>query len=199
MSQRPKLKVRRERLGASDLTSGLRHTRRAWLLGSGAVSAWILFPELVLAAGEEKPFVGTYKHSGGDKEREARDTAIDDVVSSMNIVSRTIAREKLKSANVIAAVVVFASDDTSLTVSLDQRVYTAPLSGSSVKVTGITGDKLDLSYAVTSGKIEQRFSAQGKGRTNTFTKSGDVLTMNVRVFSDQLPKELKYKLTYKKA
>lgn len=199
MSRRPDLKTRRQSPGGKDVSAGAKHSRRAWLIAGGAFSALVLFPELTLAADEEKPFIGTYKHSGGDKEREARDAAIDDVVSSMNIVSRTIAREKLKSANVIAAAVVFASDGTSLTVTLDGRVYTAPLSGSSVKVTGITGDKLDLSYVVTSGKIEQKFSAQGKGRTNTFTKSGDVLTMNVRVFSDQLPKDLKYKLTYKKA
>lgn len=173
--------------------------RRAVLAATGAASLAALLPGEALAAeGGEKAFLGGYKHGGGDKEREARDAAIDDVVSGMNIVSRTIARERLRSANAIPAKITFASDGTSLTVSLDGRVYTAPLAGTSVKVTGITGDKLDLSYAISSGKIEQRFSGDGKGRVNTFTKSGDQLVMSVRVYATQLPKDLRYKLTYKK-
>lgn len=175
-------------------------SRRRLLVGTGAASVSALLAREAWAdAGNEKPFLGTYKFSGGDKERDARDAAIDDVVSSMNIVSRTIARERLKSANVIAAVVAITSDGTSLTISLDSRVYTAPLAGTSVKVTGITGDKLDLSYVLSTTSIEQRFSGDGKGRVNTFTKSGDQLTMSVRVHATQLPKDLKYKLTYKKA
>ena len=166
---------------------------------AGTASIWVLVPRgLEAAEAAEKAFLGTYDHSGGDKEREARDKAIDDVVSGMNIVSRTIARERLISANVIAATVKISSDTTSLTIALDSRVYTAPLSGTSVKVTGITGDKLDLSYVISEGKIEQRFTGDGRGRTNTFTKSGDQLTMSVRVYATQLPKDLRYKLTYKK-
>lgn len=174
-------------------------SRRRILAATGAASLSALVPGEALAAdGAEKAFLGSYKHSGGDKERELRDKAIEDVVSGMNILSRTIAREKLKSANAIAAAVSFASDGTSLTVTLDTRVYTAPLSGGSVKVTGITGDKLDLSYAISTGKIDQRFSAEGRGRVNGFTRSGDQLVMNVRVHATQLPKDLRYKLTYKK-
>lgn len=174
-------------------------SRRGILIATGAASFTALLPRELRAEGAEKAFLGTYKHSGGDKDREARDAAIDDVVSTMNIVSRTIARERLKSANAIAGVVAITSDGTSLTISLDSRVYTAPLAGTSVKVTGITGDKLDLSYAISTGKIEQKFSGDGKGRVNTFTKSGDNLTMSVRVYATQLPKDLSYKLAYKKA
>lgn len=174
-------------------------SRRRLLVATIAASLVTLSPQEAPAeSGAEKPFVGTYKHTGGDKEREARDEAIEDVIASMNILSRTVAREKLKSANVIPAAISIASDGTNLTISLDSRVYTAPLDGSKVKVTGITGDKLDLSYSVTASKIEQRFTAEGKGRTNAFTKSGETLVVNVRVHSTQLPKDLKYKLTYKK-
>lgn len=175
-------------------------SRRQVLVATGAASLCTLLPwHRAAAEGAEKPFVGSYKYSGGDKEKEARDAAIDDVVSSMNIVSRTIARERLKSANAIAQAVVIASDGTNLTISLDTRVYKAPLAGTSVKVTGITGDQLDLTYSVSTGKIEQRFSAEGKGRVNGFTRSGEQLTMSVRVHATQLPKDLKYKLTYKKS
>jgi hypothetical protein len=175
-------------------------SRRSVLVAAGVVSLAVLLPgELQAAEGDEKPFVGSYAFNGGDKEREAVDKAIDDVVSGMNILSRTIAREKLKSTNVVPAAIKISSDGTNLTISLDSRVYTAPLSGTSVKVTGITGDKLDLSYAVSEGKIEQRFSGEGRGRVNTFTRNGDKITMSVRVYSTQLPKDLKYKLTYKKS
>ena len=68
-------------------------SRRDVLIATGAVSLSALVPrELLAAEGDEKPLLGSYKHSGGDKDREARDQAIDDVVAGMNIVSRTIAR-----------------------------------------------------------------------------------------------------------
>jgi hypothetical protein len=175
-------------------------SRRGLLYATGAASLSLLLPrELLAADGAEKAYHGSYKYAGGDKEREARDAAIEDVISGLNILIRPIARDRLKSAMATAAAISITSDATNLTVSLDSLVYTAPLTGGSVKATGITGDKLNLSYAISSAKIDQKFSGDQGGRVNTFTKSGDQLVMNVRVHSDKLPKDLKFKLTYKKA
>lgn len=175
-------------------------SRRELLLATGAASLVVALPrELLAADGAEKAYVGSYKYAGGDKEREARDAAIEDVISGMNILTRTIARDRLKSAMATAAAISIASDATNLTITHDSLVYAAPLTGGSVKVTGITGDKLNLSYAISSAKIDQKFSGDQGGRVNTFTKNGDQLLMNVRVYSDKLPKDLKFKLTYKKA
>ena len=162
-------------------------TRRSWKGERASVSH----------ASKSRP--RSNKYSGGDKEREARDAAIEDVISGLNVLIRPIARDRLKAAMATPAAISITSDATNLTISLDSLVYTAPLTGGSVKATGITGDKLNLSYAISSAKIEQKFSGDQGGRVNTFTKSGEQLVMNVRVYSDKLPKDVKFKLTYKKA
>lgn len=174
-------------------------SRRGLLHATGAASLSMLLPgELLAADGAEKAYHGTYKYAGGDKEREARDAAIEDAISGLNILIRPIARDRMKAAMAINSAITITSDATNLTISLDSLAYAAPLAGGSVKVTGITGDKLNLSYSISSSKIDQKFSGDQGGRVNTFTKSGDQLVMNVRVHSDKLPKDVKYKLTYKK-
>ena len=176
-------------------------SRREILLATGAASLALLFPRELLAGPNDAvgPFLGSFRHAGGDKERELRDKAIDDVVGEMNFLVRSIARDRLKTSTAIAAAVKLSSDASSLTVALDSRIYTAPLNGRSVKVTGITGDKLDLSYRVTDGRIEQSFRGDERGRVNTYSLDGEKLVMQVRIYSSQLPKDLKYKLTYKRA
>lgn len=176
-------------------------SRREILLATGVASIAAVFPRELMAAPSDavSAFLGSFSHAGGDKERELRDKAIEDVVGEMNFLIRGTARSRLKSSNAIAAAVKIASDASSLTISLDGRVYTAPLDGRSVKVTGITGDELDLSYRVTNGRIEQSFKGDERGRVNTYSLDGDRVVMQVRIYASQLPKDLKYKLTYKRA
>ncbi|NUQ77964.1 MAG: hypothetical protein HUU21_30895 [Polyangiaceae bacterium] len=176
-------------------------SRREILLAAGVASIATVFPRELLAAPSDtlSPFLGSFRHAGGDKEREARDKAIDAVVDEMNIFVRGIARDKLKSSNAIPAALKISADASALTIALDNRVYTAPLDGRSVKVTGITGDKLDLRYRVTEGRIEQNFKGDERGRVNTYSIEGDKVVMQVRIYASQLPKDVKYKLTYKRA
>jgi len=145
------------------------------------------------------PFVGRFRHSGGDKEREARDKAIDDVVAGMSIVVRGIARDRLKEANPICAKLAFAATAKDLTVAMDARAYTGPRNGGKVKVKGVTGDELEMHYAITTGRVEQVFAAEEKGRTNRFSLTEDTVSMRVRVHATQLPKDLVYTLTYTRA
>ena len=74
-----------------------------------------------------KPYLGSFHWVGGDKEREARDKAIDDVVSGMNLLARDVARSKLKSANPIPKRLILTADARSLTVDNGLRAYTGPL------------------------------------------------------------------------
>lgn len=143
--------------------------------------------------------LGNYRFSGGAKERRALDAAIESVVRSMNPLVRPFARKALKRANKIPERARISRADDDLTVELDKRVYTAPINGDSVKVKGITGDMLDLSYVVANGRIEQRFVGESGGRTNVLAPRGEKhMRMAVRVYSDKLPKDLLYGLTYRR-
>lgn len=141
-------------------------------------------------------FVGDHPFTGGDKERKARDAAIDDVVGDMNVLVRGIARDRLKEANVIAERVVVARDGDRLTISLDGRRYTAAIGGPAVKAKSVTGDEVSLRYAVRGDRIEQIFVGDQGGRTNTFRLTDDKMVVHVRVHSEKLPKDLVYTLSY---
>jgi hypothetical protein len=155
-------------------------------------------PELRAAKDDDaKRFVGRYHYSGGEKEVKARDEAIDGVVSEMNFLVRSIARSRLKASTPITAALRITSTPQQLTVSIGALSYTGPLNGRSVKVVGITGDELDMHYRVSAKRLEQIFKGERGGRVNTFTRNGATLGLSVRVFSPKLPKELRYKLSYR--
>jgi hypothetical protein len=167
------------------------------LAGLGATLA--LVPRELFA---EEPavnaFLGSFKHVGGSKEREARDKAIEDVVADMSFISRGIARDKLKQSNPVVQKLTMASDAKDLTVTMDGRAYKGPLDGSRVKVKTILGDEMDMQFKIKKAALDQIFSGDDKGRVNAFRFDGAKLIFNVRVHASALPKDLVYKLTYEK-
>jgi hypothetical protein len=173
-------------------------SRRELWLASVAAACWWLSPSRSDAAAPAgwKALLGSYRHAGGDGDRAARDRAIDRVVAEMSVLVRAIVRNRLKSTNPINPKLQLSADAHHLTVKLGARTYSAPLDGSPVTVTGITGDELELRHHVTPTHIEQRFTGPDGGRVNTFTLHHKRLVMSVRVFSPRLPKDLTYKLTY---
>ncbi len=176
-------------------------TRRIVLTGLSALAAGTLLGlSDAYGAGPIAAFLGTYAYDGGDKERKARDKAIDAACSELSPLIRGIAREQLLAANAIASSIAFSADKKNVTVSADARNYRAPLDGSKVRVRVPTGDEMDLRYAVKTGRVDQLFEGDDRGRTNRYTLGDDdVLVMGVRVFASQLPKDVLYKLTYRRA
>lgn len=144
-------------------------------------------------------YVGQFRHVGGDTDREARDKAIDDVVSGMNGLIRGIARTRLIDANPIAERLGLVADASSLTVTMDKLSYTGPLDGGKVKVKSITGDDMDMHYEITKESLTQVFEGDGRGRVNIFTLGTEGrLLLKVRVYAEQLPKDLIYRLGYER-
>jgi hypothetical protein len=142
---------------------------------------------------------GCHRFAGGDKERKALDAAIERVVDEFSFVLRPIVRSRLKEANPIIGRVCVARHDDRVTVTLDERKYGASLNGKPVKVTGITGDELQMRFKLGKTALWQTFEGTDGGRINGFTPTqpGHFVT-KVRVFSERLPKDLIYKLTYRR-
>jgi hypothetical protein len=128
------------------------------------------------------PFVGTYRSVGGEQQLSLRDEAIDAATADMNILSRTIARDKLRETTPIAKKVVFAGQGKLLTISADERSFTASTDGSVAKVK----------------EIEQKFAGDGKVRINRYRLDGRKLIVSVTIRSDKLPKPVEYELTYER-
>jgi hypothetical protein len=173
-------------------------SRRGFLLAAGGASLWFLWPRELRAGGADaaRPFLGSYRYAGDTRERAAREQAVEDAVAELNFLVRSLARSRLKSATPISATLRIAADTSSLTVANDNRLYTAPLDGRSVKSTGITGDPIELRYRISEGRIVQTFDGDGGGRANTFVLAGEQLVMQVRIYSHRLPKDVRYKLTF---
>jgi hypothetical protein len=144
-------------------------------------------------------FAGRYRHAGGERERKARDDAIDDVVDDMNFIVRGIARSRLREANPIAKSLGIAKKGKMLTITFDKRHYTGPIDGRTVKVVGVTGDEVSMRFQISNGRIRQIFQGDDGGRVNDFSLDGEGrVALSVRVHSDKLPKDLRYQLTYAK-
>jgi hypothetical protein len=170
--------------------------RRAFLAGTlstlGAL-AWTRGS----AAGEDHRLEGSYRFSGGAKERKAIEDAIEDVVEDMGIIARPIARKRLKAAARVHERIRIAVSDDSVTIELGDEKFTAPADGTKVEVIGSEGKEVQLSYRLDGGEITQRFEGEGGGKVNVFRPHGKrKMRVACRIYSDRLPKDLVYKLTY---
>jgi hypothetical protein len=142
---------------------------------------------------------GKFGFSGGDSERNAVLTAIDDVVGEMNPLARAIARERLREANRVPELIEISRNEDLVAIYFDDRRYEAPLDGSPVEVVGVTGDTLTYRLSVKPERVRQSFVGEKGGRENTLTIRGEHgLALGVRVTSDSLPKPLAYRLTYRR-
>lgn len=145
---------------------------------------------------DAEQFVGTYAHVGGQAERDAVLAAIEGVVADMNIIARSIARDRLQASNPVPKKLAITRDGETLTVAFDEREYAAPLDGSSVEVVGVTGDRLEYRVTVDGEQLRQSFVGSKGQRNNTMTRRDDkLLLVEVEVSSGSLPKPLEYSLT----
>lgn len=153
--------------------------------------------EAPMATNGADRLAGSFRYAGGGRERAARDEAIDQVVEEMNFIVRGIARKRLREANQIRERVAISRQGDKLTIRLDGQPYTATINGPPVDVVGHDGMELKLRYRLAKGRIEQTLQGKEGGRTAHFQVDGKGrLTMSVRIFSEKLPKDVRYRLTY---
>ena len=142
----------------------------------------------------------SYAFVGGEREHKSLLEAIESVVGEMSVFVRGIARSRLVDSNKVPTKVVIRRDGSNITVSFDDRTYTAVLGGPPVTVKGSTGDLLQLSYRLSGQRLVQDFRGERGGRVNTFFVDGNGhLRVDVQVHSPKLPKELRYRLSFKQA
>lgn len=153
------------------------------------------------AAAEEtvERLIGERRFAGGSDERARLADEIATLAEHFSFVARAIARRRLTAANEIPErIAITREGKNQLTIALDGRSYTGTLDGAPVAVTGVTGDTLTMRLTLTPAGIEQRFTGPDGGRINVFAPhDDDGMQVFVRVFSERLPDELRYVLTYR--
>lgn len=153
-------------------------------------------------------FRGTYVHSGvrgqgARAELRAMGGAIDRVVNQMNIFVREIARGEVhRRITPEQRIEIGVPDPQALTLAMDGwGPVRVGLDAAARRVRGASGEDVDLTVRFGDGRLVQRAVTPRGSRTNVFTLSPDLeqLSMLVRIASDQLPAEIRYRLTYRRA
>lgn len=148
-------------------------------------------------------FRGTYVHTGARAELRAMGGAIDRVVNQMNIFVREIARGEVhRRITPEQRIEIGVLDPQAMTLAMDGwGPVRVALDAAARRVRGATGEDVNLTVRFDEGRLVQRAVTPRGSRTNVFTLSPDLeqLSMLVRIASDQLPAEIRYRLTYRRA
>jgi hypothetical protein len=141
--------------------------------------------------------------AGNRSELGAMGQAIDRVVDQLNIFIREIARGEIRRRiDAEQRIRVAVVDEETLTVAFDDwGPVRLSVDGSARRVRGPDGENVRASVTYRYGRLIERRIAPRGSRVNVLTLSPDAqrLHMQVRIASDQLPDDIAYRLTYRRA
>lgn len=148
-------------------------------------------------------FRGTYVLAGDARELRAMDQAIDRVVDQLNLFIREIARGEIhRRVTPEQRIVLEVFDLERITLAMDDWGPVAVTLGAAPRrIRGRSGDDERLTVRLHEGRLVAQTLASGGSRTSTFALSSDAerLQMHVRIASGQLPADIRYSLTYRRA
>lgn len=151
------------------------------------------------AAVSDDPLVGRLRFDGGAGERALVVERIEAATAEMSFIVRGIARGRLEETNRAPDAIELSRQGDVMTVVIDGRRYAAPFDGAPVTVTGVGGDEVALTYRRDGDRLVQTFRGEDGGRENVFRfVDAETVVLEVRVFSERLPADLRYSLTYRR-
>lgn len=140
---------------------------------------------------------GRWRFVGGDPEREALASEIEEVLDGMSFFKRPFARPRLQAGNDVPKLLVITAGDGVVGIDMDDNHYRAELGGTWKRGSGSGGSDLRYRHLVDRGHLVQVFHAKHGKRFNWFVRTGpDHLKMVVKVVSGHFSQPLVYELTY---
>ena len=152
-----------------------------------------------LSAAQKSGLDGTYILDEPDSDNVNQ--VIEDAVGKLNLLTRDIARERLKKLNPAYRQVVIISSPDEVSVTVDnQPPLRTPAKGAPVAWVGPDGRKVNASMQLAGPRLAQTFTSADGRRVNDYTLSPDerTLTMQVTETSPRLPQTIRYKQVYKR-
>ena len=152
-----------------------------------------------LAAAQKSSLDGTYVLD--QTESDNTNEKIEDAVGKLNIVTRGIARERLKKLNPAYRHIAISSSSNEISVTLDNEPpLRTPANGTPVAWVGPDGGKVNASMQLVGGRLAQTFrSADGRRVNNcTLGPDGQTLTIHVTETSPQLSQPITYRQVYRR-
>ena len=126
--------------------------------------------------------------------------AIDGVVRKMNVITRPIARGRLRKTNPAyeRITLAFTAESARITAGPGHPVV-LPASGAAVRWKRSDGEVFTVSGRLQNGTFVETFDAKDGRRINRFSSgAGAKLLMDVTVTSPRLPTALRYRLVYRR-
>jgi hypothetical protein len=186
----------------------MRNNGARWriLLAAVGVAAWLLTLGGTARGGEGDAalaaFTGTYRLEDAAAVGKAIEQAIEQAIAPMNVITRTVARGRLRETNSPYQVVVFDIRDGAIRFTRDGgNPVLSDAVGTPVPWKREDGKLYEVTQAADGTTLRQCFRAEDGSRTNLFSLSEDAgrLTVAVTVTSPKLPKPLTYSMTLARA
>lgn len=151
------------------------------------------------AAAQDATLSGTWRHRGGEAERERRHRAIDGATENMGLIMRGTARDRLRSATAPRPELTIQDQGNRVTITTGGRTTALPTDGS---VTRPSGDSQGATIRAQRRDGRLVVTAQRDGGTRTtryhLSEDGQQLTLFVRVVNERLSAPLRFRLTYRR-
>ena len=152
-----------------------------------------------LAAAQKSGLDGTYILDEPDSDN--INEVIEDAVGKLNLLTRDIARGRLKKLNPAYLQVAITSSLNEISVTVDnQPPLRTAANGAPVAWVGPDGGRVNASMQLAGGRLAQTFTSADGRRVNDYTLSPDGrrLTMQVTETSPRLPQSITYKQVYRR-
>jgi len=148
-------------------------------------------------------FDGRWSFTRAQRDRDSLEDGIDHVADQLNLFIREIARgEMRRRIQPENRVVVRVHDETHVSLAMDDwGPVRFDLTARPRRVRGPNGDHIRAGVSFRDGRLIHREVHSQGHRTNVFALSANrrSLTMRAVIGSDQLPDEVRYRLTYRRS
>jgi hypothetical protein len=142
--------------------------------------------------------LGTWRFVGGERERKAQAAAIEEIVAELNMLIRGVARGRLTETNPIAPQIELAADgDKTRFWRLAFETRATP-DGRKWPGKGREGKDITVQQWVQGATFRELITAADGSRETVMTVRGDTLKLVATVRSPQLPRALRYELSYQR-
>lgn len=191
------------------------HIARTVRSAPGLAAPALLIAAILLAAGTLgaspsrsqdvalESFGGQWVFNSSAQDLRSLEQGIDHAVDQMNIFIREIARLEIRRRiTPEQRLRLEVADEEGIQLTLDDWGPVAlRLDGSARSVPGPEGSTVRVSARYQNGRITQRQIQSQGTRQNVFTLNGDAsrLTMAVSIGADQLPADIRYRLSFRRA
>ena len=152
------------------------------------------------AAATPTSWNGEFSYAGGPAESSALHSAIEFAISTLNPISRRVARARLQSATEIYPTLRIRVEADEIHVSLGTHPVVSPRDGGAIRGTSPNGTRASIRQEVRGHELVQVLHTRSGTRRNRMRldRLGRQLSLETNISASRLPSDIHYVLTYRR-